>query len=186
MTMENKEYGTATFANGCFWCTEAVFQRLKGVTKVQSGYTGGHTINPTYEEVCTGNTGHAECLQISFDPAIISYDQLLEVFWATHDPTSLNRQGNDIGTQYRSAIFYHDEIQKQKATESRAILTAAKIYDKPVVTAIEPYQVFYPAEKEHSNYYNLHSMQPYCYYVTRPKVEKLKKLFNEWMKNSER
>ncbi|MCO6496480.1 MAG: peptide-methionine (S)-S-oxide reductase MsrA [Chitinophagaceae bacterium] len=180
--MDSEQYRTATFANGCFWCTEAVFQRLKGVVKVQSGFSGGHTKNPSYREVCTGETGHAECLQITYDPNLISYEQLLEVFWATHDPTTLNRQGNDIGTQYRSVIFYHDEEQRQKAEASKKMLEENKVYDKPIVTFIQPFEVFYPAEPEHDNYYNLHSSQPYCYYVTRPKVQKLKKFFGEWVR----
>lgn len=173
----NDELETATFANGCFWCTEAVFQRLNGVKKVESGYTGGTVENPTYTEVCSGNTGHAECLQITFDPSEISYDKLLEIFWSTHDPTTLNRQGNDVGTQYRSAIFYHNDEQKEKAIASKAKLDASVIFDKPIVTSIVPFTVFYPAEKEHSNYYNRHPEQAYCYYVIKPKVEKLKKLF---------
>lgn len=175
------QYDIATFANGCFWCTEAVFQRLRGVINVQSGYSGGHTQNPSYREVCTGNTGHAECLQITYDPTIITYSQLLEVFWATHDPTTLNRQGNDVGTQYRSVIFYHTEEQKEAAEKSLKLLEREKVFDAPIVTAIEPLHTFYPAEKEHGNYYNNHPTQPYCYYVTRPKVEKLKKLFADWI-----
>ncbi|HRN72730.1 MAG TPA: peptide-methionine (S)-S-oxide reductase MsrA [Ginsengibacter sp.] len=175
------QYDIATFANGCFWCTEAVFQRLRGVINVQSGYSGGHTPNPSYREVCTGNTGHAECLQITYDPSVITYSQLLEVFWATHDPTTLNRQGNDVGTQYRSVIFYHTEEQKEAAEKSLKLLEKEKVFDAPIVTAIQPFDIFYPAEKEHGNYYNNHPLQPYCYYVTRPKVEKLKKLFADWI-----
>lgn len=172
----------ATFANGCFWCTEAVFQKLKGVVSVQSGYTGGFVKNPTYQQVCSGETGHAECLQITFDPAVISYEELLQVFWVTHDPTSLNRQGNDIGTQYRSEIFYHNEKQKQIAETSLRQLTESGIYDKPVVTEINQFSEFYPAEAEHDNYYNRHPAQPYCYFVVKPKVEKLKKNFKEKLK----
>ncbi|MBN9349516.1 MAG: peptide-methionine (S)-S-oxide reductase MsrA [Chitinophagaceae bacterium] len=175
----NQEFETATFANGCFWCSEAVFQRLRGVIKVQSGYSGGHVPNPTYEQVCNGDTGHAESLQITFDPKLISYQKLLEVFWTTHDPTSLNRQGNDIGTQYRSVIFYHDENQKRLAAESKEKLNEGGIYDRPIVTAIKPLTNFYPAEDMHDNYYNLHPLQPYCFYVVKPKIEKLKKYFKE-------
>lgn len=170
-------YETATFANGCFWCSEAVFQRLKGVIKVQSGYAGGHLPAPTYEQVCTGETGHAESLQITFDQKIISYEKLLEVFWTTHDPTSLNRQGNDVGTQYRSVIFYENDFQKKVAELSKGDLEKSKIFESPIVTAIEPLTKFYPAEDLHDNYYNRHPAQPYCYYVVRPKVEKLKKYF---------
>lgn len=176
---DEKQFETATFANGCFWCTEAVFQRLKGVIDVTSGYSGGHTKNPTYREVCSGTTGHAECLRITYDPKEISYEKLLEVFWATHDPTTVNRQGNDIGTQYRSIIFYSDEVQKKKAVDSKARLEGQKVFDNPIVTEIIALKAFFPAEKEHLDYYNNHPLQPYCYYVTRPKVEKLKKLFSE-------
>lgn len=178
----DKKPETATFANGCFWCTEAVFQRLKGVVKVTSGYAGGQTENPTYREVCSGETGHAECLQIEFDPDIISFEELLEIFWATHDPTTLNRQGNDVGTQYRSAIFYHNDDQKEKAIASKTALENSKIFDAPIVTAIVPLTTFYPAEIEHHNYYNRNPDQAYCYYVARPKVEKLKKLFADKVK----
>jgi len=138
---------TATFGTGCFWCTEAIFQRLKGVIKVISGYSGGNVPNPTYEEVCTGTTGHAESCQIIYDATKISYDELLEVFWKTHDPTTLNRQGNDVGTQYRSVIFYHDEMQKEKALHYKAALDSAHAFNAPIVTTIEPYKNFYSAEK---------------------------------------
>lgn len=169
----------ATFGNGCFWCTEAVFQRMKGVTRVRSGYSGGHTANPTYGEVCTGATGHAECVEVTYDPSVINFEDLLSVFWATHDPTTLNRQGNDVGTQYRSVIFYHSEDQKEKAVASKEALDLAGVFSEPIVTAIVPATVFYPAEQEHSDYYNRHSAQPYCYYVARPKIQTLKKLFPE-------
>lgn len=171
------ELEMATLANGCFWCTEAVFQRLNGVEKVESGYVGGNIENPTYAQVCSGETGHAECLQITYDPDIISYDKLLEVFWSTHDPTTLNRQGNDIGTQYRSAIFYHNDEQKEKAIAYKEKLDAEHIFDKPIVTSIVPFTVFYPAEKDHDNYYNRHPDQAYCFYIIKPKIEKLNKLF---------
>lgn len=181
-TDKKEKYSVATFANGCFWCTEAVFQRLKGVVKVVSGYSGGHVANPSYHDVCTGETGHAECLRIEYDPNEISYDKLLEVFWTTHDPTTLNRQGNDVGTQYRSIIFYHDEEQKLKAEHSKAALEESGVFESPIVTEIIPACPFYPAENEHKDYYNQHRMQPYCYFVTRPKVEKLTKHFPSLLK----
>ena len=173
---------TATFGTGCFWCTEAIFQELKGVLKVTSGYSGGQTANPSYEEVCSGSTGHAECLQIVYDPSIISYEELLEVFWESHDPTSLNRQGNDVGTQYRSAIFYHDEAQKLKAEHYKAELSKSGAYDKPIVTEITAFTKFYPAEDYHQQYFNNHGSQPYCYLVIRPKVEKFEKVFKSKLK----
>jgi peptide-methionine (S)-S-oxide reductase len=173
---------TATFANGCFWCTEAVFQELKGVEKVTSGYTGGHVANPTYEQVCTKNTGHAESLQIEYDPAQISFDELLEVFWKTHDPTTLNRQGNDVGPQYRSVVFYHNEAQKEKAEKYKEKLDASGIFDAPIVTTVEPFKVFYPAEDYHLNYYKRNPSQSYCYFVIRPKMEKFKKVFGNKLK----
>lgn len=179
---DNKNFKTATFANGCFWCTEAVFQRLKGVENVTSGYAGGHVVNPSYRQVCTGETGHAECLRITYNPDEISYDELLEVFWATHDPTTLNRQGNDVGTQYRSVIFFEDEEQKNKAKVSKTAMDKSGVYDHPIVTEIQPLKEFYPAEKEHYDYYNRNPLQPYCYYVTRPKVQKLMKLFADKVK----
>ena len=173
---------TATFATGCFWCTEAIFQELKGVLKATSGYSGGQAVNPSYEEVCTGTTGHAECLQVVYDPKVISYDELLEVFWEAHDPTSLNRQGNDVGTQYRSAIFYHDAAQKQKAEHYKAQLDKSGAYNKPIVTEITAFTKFYPAENYHQDYYNLHGSQPYCSFVIRPKVEKFEKVFKDKLK----
>jgi len=176
---------TATFATGCFWCTEAIFQELKGVLKVTSGYSGGTTANPSYEEVCTGATGHAECLQIIYDPSVITYDELLEVFWESHDPTTLNRQGNDVGTQYRSAIFYHDATQKQKAEHYKGELSKAGAYSNPIVTEITPFSKFYPAEDYHQNYYNTHGSQPYCSFVIRPKVEKFEKVFKDKLKAKE-
>ena len=181
---ENKNLEIATLANGCFWCTEAVFQQLEGVEKVTSGYSGGQVKNPTYEEVCKGNTGHAECLKIEYDPSKISFDELLEVFWETHDPTTLNRQGNDVGPQYRSVVFYQNEEQKEKAEKYKAELNKSGAFDKPVVTAIEPFTVFYPAENYHRDYYQNHKSQPYCYYVIRPKLEKLKKVFANKLKSS--
>lgn len=175
---------TATFATGCFWCTEAIFQRLEGVLKVTSGYSGGNVANPTYEEVCTGTTGHAECCEIIYDPAKISFDELLKVFWKTHDPTTLNRQGNDVGTQYRSAIFYHSEMQKEKAEEYKKALNDSAVFDNPIVTAIEPFKNFYPAEEYHKNYYNYNSGQPYCRFVILPKIEKFEKVFKDKLKGS--
>jgi peptide-methionine (S)-S-oxide reductase len=183
MSTDNK-YETATFGEGCFWCTEAVFQRLKGVIKVESGYSGGDVPNPTYEAVCTGKTGHAECSQITFDPKIISYSELLEVFWKTHDPTTLNRQGNDVGTQYRSVIFYHNEEQKQLAENSKAQLDTAKIWNSPIVTEIVPFKIFFKAEDYHQDYYNQHGSQPYCSFVITPKVEKFKKIFADLLKKN--
>lgn len=167
----------ATFANGCFWCTEAVFQDLKGVEKVESGYTDGHVENPTYEQVCSGKTGHAEALQISFDPALVSYEDLLEVFWKTHDPTTLNRQGADTGTQYRSAIYYHDAHQQELAEASMHYLESVHAYASPIVTEIKPAGVFYRAENYHMNYFNQNGSNPYCAMVVKPKVEKFKKAF---------
>jgi peptide-methionine (S)-S-oxide reductase len=175
---------TVTFGTGCFWCTEAIFQELKGVLSVTSGYMGGQVANPTYEEVCTGTTGHAECLQIVFDTAVISYDELLKVFFESHDPTQLNRQGNDVGTQYRSAIFYHSGEQQQKAEHYKAELEKAGAYPNPIVTEITPAGIFYPAEDYHQNYYNSHSSQPYCYLVIRPKVEKFEKAFQTQLKKN--
>jgi peptide-methionine (S)-S-oxide reductase len=168
----------ATFANGCFWCTEAIFEELKGVVSAISGYSGGQTENPTYKEVCEGTTGHAECIQITFDPNIITYDELLEVFWKTHDPTTLNRQGNDIGTQYRSAIFYHTEEQKQKATQYKKELNESGAWSNPIVTEISPFTVFYPAENYHQQYFEVNgNANPYCQFVIQPKLEKFRKVF---------
>lgn len=172
----------ATFGNGCFWCTEAVFQDLKGVEKVVPGYAGGKVHNPTYDQVCSGNTGHAEVLQIGYNPAKISYNELLEVFWATHDPTTLNRQGNDIGTQYRSIIFYHNEEQKQLAEKSKQEADTSGVFGDSVVTFIEPIPDFYPAENYHQNYYNRHPEQSYCSYIIGPKVAKVREYFKEKLK----
>jgi peptide-methionine (S)-S-oxide reductase len=174
---------TATFGTGCFWCTEAVFQQVEGVLKVTSGYSGGSVPKPTYEEVCSGSTGHAECLQIVYDPAKISFDDLLAIFWQVHDPTTLNRQGNDVGTQYRSVIFYHDAEQKAKAEKYKAELDKSGSWDKPVVTEITPYTHFYAAENYHQNYYNTHGSQPYCYFVIKPKLEKFEKVFKSKLKH---
>lgn len=176
-------YDTATLANGCFWCTEAIFQQLKGVQKVTSGYSGGQVVNPTYKEVCTGTTGHAECIQIVFDPSQISFDELLEVFWQTHDPTTLNRQGNDEGPQYRSAVFYHNEEQKKKAELYKTELGKSGAFNNPIVTEISPYINFYKAENYHQDYYNNNGSQPYCYFVIKPKLEKFQKVFKDKVKH---
>jgi peptide-methionine (S)-S-oxide reductase len=167
----------ATFGAGCFWCVEAVFKQLAGVAMVVSGYSGGYIDNPTYEDVSSGRTGHAEVCQITYDPARISYEKLLEVFWKTHDPTTKNRQGNDIGTQYRSVIFYHDAEQKRLALEYKAKLEAAKIWDKPVVTEIVPSQKFWPAEDYHQNYYERNPDKSYCRLVITPKIQKFREIF---------
>lgn len=168
---------TAYFAGGCFWCTEAVFQRLQGVSEIVSGYMGGQLKNPAYREICTGRTGHAEAIRLSYDPEVISYEDLLHVFFATHDPTTLNRQGNDTGTQYRSAVFYVDETQKITA-ESTIEALQQSTFDRPIVTEVVPEVPFYSAEEEHQNYYNQHSEQMYCSYVINPKVAKLKQSFS--------
>lgn len=180
-TME-KQTAIATFGSGCFWCTEAIFENVAGVLKVESGYSGGKVKNPTYKEVCTGLTGHAEVVQLTFDPKKISYDQLLEIFWQTHDPTTLNRQGADVGTQYRSVVFYHDDEQKRKAEYYKKRLEEEKAFDKPIVTEIVPATEFYKAEDYHQNYYSLNSNAPYCTYVIRPKLEKFKKAFAGMLK----
>ncbi len=174
----------ATLGNGCFWCTEAIFQQLKGVLKVTSGYSGGQMVNPDYKSVCAGTTGHAECLQIEFDANIISFEQLLEVFWNTHDPTTLNRQGNDIGTQYRSVIFYHNEEQLKISTAYKKQLNDSATYKDSIVTEIEPFIIFYPAEAYHQNYFNTNGdTVSYCQFVVRPKVEKFKKQFSKIIKD---
>jgi peptide-methionine (S)-S-oxide reductase len=173
---------TATFAMGCCWCTEAKFQQLRGVKKVISGFSGGHVANPTYEQVCTGTTGHAETCNIIFDPSQITYDELIEAFFVAHDPTQLNRQGNDEGTQYRSAIFYHNAEQKQKATYYITKLNIAKAYKSKIVTQIVPYTAFYKAEDYHQNYFNQNSSQPYCKYVIQPELDKFKKVFKDKLK----
>lgn len=172
----------ATFGAGCFWCVEAVFQELKGVIKVESGYMGGTTPNPTYKEVCTGTTGHAEVTRITFDPAVITYEELLEVLWTTHDPTTLNRQGADAGTQYRSAIFYQNEEQRKKAEKSKAEV-APTIWDQTIVTQIVPADTFYPAEDYHQDYYANNPNAGYCRMVISPKVEKVRTHFTDKLKD---
>jgi peptide-methionine (S)-S-oxide reductase len=172
----------ATFGSGCFWCTEAVFLNVKGVEKVESGYAGGKVKNPTYREVCTGLTGHAEVTQITYDPKVISYEDLLEIFWNTHDPTTLNKQGADEGTQYRSVVFYHDESQRKTAEQYKKQLEDSKVFKQPIVTEISALPAFYKAEDYHQNYYELNPNQGYCQYVIRPKVEKFRKQYASKLK----
>ena len=178
-----KIYQVATFASGCFWCTEAIFLRIKGVIKVQSGYMGGHVKNPTYKEVCNGETGHAECIQVSYNPALVSYAELLEIFWKTHDPTTLNRQGNDMGTQYRSVIFYHTTEQKLLAEQYKKQINDEKAFQNPVITEIVPFTNYYAAEEYHQNYYNLNSEEGYCKFLIQPKLEKFEKIFKNKIKH---
>ena len=173
---------TAVFGGGCFWCLEAVFQRLPGVKSVESGYAGGRVENPTYKQVCSGNTGHAEVVRVSFDPGQISYRDLLDVFFAIHDPTTLNRQGNDLGTQYRSVIFYNSDEQRREAEQAIAELTAAHEFSAPIVTTVNPLATFYAAEDYHHNYFNDNSNQPYCRFIIAPKLEKFRKAFAEKLK----
>lgn len=182
MDESNTSLEIATLGNGCFWCTEAVFESLKGVHKVTSGYSGGTTKNPTYKEVCSGTTGHAEVIQIEFDPKVIHYETLIKVFFDTHDPTTLNRQGNDVGTQYRSVIFYHNENQKIVANRIMRALTTSLVYSKPIVTEVTAFSIFYPAENYHQEYYKLHGHEPYCSVVIAPKMEKFRKKYKEYLK----
>lgn len=182
---EKGKTDTATFGAGCFWCVEAIFQQVEGVLKVSSGYCGGHVKNPTYEQVCSKTTGHAEVAQLVFDPSVISFDELLEIFWQTHDPTTLNRQGNDSGPQYRSAVFYHNEEQKKKAEHYKAELDKSGAFGKPIVTTIEAYKNYSEAENYHQNYYNLNkNNNPYCYYVIKPKLDKFEKVFKNKMRKN--
>ncbi len=178
----NSDLQEATFGAGCFWCTEAVFLGVKGVTKVESGYSGGTVKNPSYREVCTGLTGHAEVTRITFDPKQVSFSDLLEIFWNTHDPTTLNKQGADEGTQYRSVVFYHNDEQKKTAEAYKAQLEASHVFKNKIVTEISPLTNYYPAEDYHQNYYALNGSQPYCQYVIRPKVEKFEKQFKNKLK----
>ena len=175
---------TVTFGAGCFWCVEAVFLQLEGVHKAVSGYTGGTTENPDYRSICTGTTGHAEVVQIEFDPGVISFKDLLDVFWHTHDPTTLNRQGNDTGTQYRSAIFYHSDSQRNIAEISKAETDKSDLWNDPIVTEITPIDVFYPAEDYHQNYFELNPAQPYCQFVIHPKMKKFTKDFKDKLKSN--
>jgi peptide-methionine (S)-S-oxide reductase len=183
MMDDSSNLATATFGGGCFWCVEAVYVELKGVIRVVSGYAGGHVKDPTYREVTTGTTGHAEVAQITYDPSVISYKQLLEVFWNTHDPTTLNRQGNDVGPQYRSIILYHDEVQKSLAEKSKKEV-ATGIWDDPIVTEIVPLEKFYIAENYHQDYFANHPGQPYCRVIINPKVQKFRKKFSTLLKES--
>ncbi|MDD8017119.1 MAG: peptide-methionine (S)-S-oxide reductase MsrA [Bacteroidota bacterium] len=181
MGMEQK-FETATLGGGCFWCTEAIYQQLNGVIKVESGYSGGTVSNPSYEEVCTGRTNHAEVIQVTFNPAVLSYKELLNVFFHMHDPTTLNRQGADVGTQYRSVIFYRSEEQKKAAYDVIKEVASAKVWDDPIVTEVTPFSNFYKAENYHQNYYNEHSNQPYCRMVINPKLSKFRREFSSKLK----
>lgn len=181
--MENVQLDTATFGAGCFWCVEAIFAELKGVKHVESGYCNGHVKNPSYKEVCTGTTGHAEVIQLHYDPSEISFDELLEVFWMTHDPTTLNRQGADVGTQYRSGVYYHNDEQKQKAQLYKEKLNASGAYDAAIVTEIVAINNYYKAEDYHQNYFANNPDQGYCSYVIKPKMDKFKKVFGDKLKN---
>lgn len=171
-----------TLGGGCFWCTEAIYQDLKGVKSVKSGYSGGHIENPTYRQVTSGTTGHAEVIQVLFDPSEISFSEILEIFWSTHDPTTLNRQGADVGPQYRSAVFFHSESQKEEADFYRKKLDESGAFSRPIVTEITPFSNFYVAEDYHQNYFNDNGMQPYCQFVIKPKLEKFKKAFADKLK----
>lgn len=179
----NKNLDTATLGAGCFWCVEAIFQDLKGVHQVESGYSGGHVENPTYKDVCAGKTGHAEVARIIFDPEVITYEQLLEVFWHTHDPTTLNRQGADVGTQYRSVIFYHNEHQREIAVTSKQKTGSSGLWNAPIITEISPLKEYYVAEEYHQNYYNYNTNQPYCSVVIAPKLQKFLKEFGYLLKD---
>lgn len=179
---EKENLDTVTLGAGCFWCVEAVFQQLEGVEKVSSGYSGGEGKNPTYQQVCSGTTGHAEVCQIVFDTTKLPFKDLLEVFWSVHDPTTLNRQGADVGTQYRSVIFYHNEKQREEAEFFKNQLNQSKAFDQPVVTEISPFTAFYKAEDYHQNYFNENGKQPYCQFVIQPKVDKFRKVFHDKLK----
>lgn len=180
---QSKKLQKATFGMGCFWCSEALFQKLNGVVSVRSGYEGGTVTNPSYEEVCSGNTGHAEVIEVTYDPSIIRYEELLEVFWKSHDPTTLNRQGADVGTQYRSVIFYHSDEQRQLAEKYKKELNDTKAFNKPIVTVINKAQPFYIAEGYHQDYFDKNKNQPYCRLVILPKMEKLEKIFKAKLKH---
>ena len=177
-----KSLDTAVLAGGCFWCMEAIFSQLKGIEKVESGYCGGSVKNPSYKEVCTGKTGHAESIRITFNPAVISYKQILRVFFTLHDPTSLNRQGNDVGSQYRSEIFYVNENQKEAAEQVIKEVTEEKLWDNPIVTVLEPLREFYIAEEYHQDYYKKNPLNPYCFMVIKPKIAKLRKEYLDFLK----
>lgn len=184
LKVDSTDLETATFAGGCFWCVEAVFKQIEGVVKVESGYTGGNIENPTYEQVCSGNTGYAEAVQITFDSKILSYENLLDIFWQLHNPTTLNRQGSDIGTQYRSEIFYHNQKQKEKAEKSKKILEESNVWENKIVTKITPSSKFYKAEEYHQDYYSRNTNQPYCSIVILPKLKKVKKEFQHLLKKN--
>ena len=181
-SLENNQLKTATLGAGCFWCVEAVFQQLKGVKEVTSGYSGGHIKNPSYKEVVRGNTGHAESVQIKYDPNMIGFEKILEVFWKTHDPTTLNRQGPDIGSQYRSVIFYHNQEQKEMAEQSKEKMEQSGYFNDPIVTAIDPYKNFYVAEDYHQDFYKNNPNQPYCRFNIDPKMEKMQEQFGRYLK----
>lgn len=176
-----RELSLATLGGGCFWCTQAVFGALRGVVRVTCGYSGGTTVNPTYEQVCTGTTGHAEVVRVEFDPSVIPYHDLLEIFFQTHDPTTVNRQGNDIGTQYRSVVFVHDKQQEQTAQETIAALNQSCAFPEPIVTEVDPAAAFYPAEDYHQNYFAVHPAQSYCAAVIRPKIDKFRVKFRDYL-----
>ncbi len=182
--MSDKNLEIATLGGGCFWCLEAIYQDVIGVEKVVSGYSGGHVANPTYEEVCGKRTGHAEVVQVTFDTNVISFDEILDIFWRIHDPTTPNRQGNDVGPQYRSIILYHDERQKETADASLASPETRALWPNPIVTEIEPFEVFYEAEGYHQNYFKDNRMQPYCMMVIDPKVRKFRKSFQDKLKQT--
>ncbi len=179
---ESKKSQLATFGGGCFWCTEAVFNELKGVTSVKPGYSGGHTRNPTYRDVCNGNTGHAEVIQIRYDPEVLKFEKLLRVFFETHDPTTLNRQGNDVGTQYRSVVFCHNDEQRTTTSDVIERLNKAGVFSSPIVTEVATFEKFYEAENYHHDYFTANPNQPYCATVIRPKVEKFRKVFADDLK----
>ncbi|WP_297095814.1 peptide-methionine (S)-S-oxide reductase MsrA [uncultured Draconibacterium sp.] len=181
-TCMSKDLQKATLGGGCFWCTEAIYLELKGVVDVKPGYSGGHVKNPTYKEVCEGTTGHAEVVQITFDPEVVSFSEILEVFFMTHDPTTLNRQGNDVGPQYRSAIFYHNEEQKEVAERVIDLFEKEEVYSRPIVTEVTEFDKFYIAEDYHINYYARNKSQGYCQFVVAPKLEKFKKIFKDQLK----
>jgi len=183
ITGMTKNLEKATLGGGCFWCTEAVYLELKGVVDVKPGYSGGHVKNPSYKEVCTGTTGHAEVVQVTYDADVVSFSDILEVFFMTHDPTTLNRQGNDVGPQYRSVVFYHNEAQKKTAEKVIDLFEKEKVYDKPIVTQVEPFDVFYEAEDYHKNYYERNKGQAYCQYIITPKLEKFRKIFKDQLKD---
>jgi peptide-methionine (S)-S-oxide reductase len=178
-----KQLEKATLGGGCFWCVEAIYLDVEGVQEVVSGYAGGHVPSPTYKAICTGKTGHAEVIQVSFDPAVISYEDILDIFWHVHDPTTLNRQGNDVGPQYRSIILYHNDEQRRIAEKSKAEAATADLYPNPIVTEIVPLETFYPAEDYHQNYFSENPYQPYCMMVVNPKVQKFRKSFKHRLKS---